>query len=148
MTERVLRPVLDEAAEDGAEQRPGGFPVGFSLPGGAPRPAPPSEEQDDEPLMREAVGALLRRVRLEQGRTLREVADAAQVSLPYLSEVERGRKEPSSEVLAAIRRALGLRLIDLIGGLHLDLASAEAIPSRPSAGAARFGGPRALLLAA
>ncbi|GAA1111297.1 helix-turn-helix domain-containing protein [Nocardiopsis composta] len=144
MTERVLRPVLDEAAEDGAEQRP----AGFSLPGEAPRPAPLPEGQDDEPLMREAIGALLRRVRLEQGRTLREVADDAQVSLPYLSEIERGRKEPSSEVLAAIRRALGLRLIDLIGGLHLDLASAEAIPARPVAGPAPFGGPRALLLAA
>ncbi|MFW5420692.1 helix-turn-helix transcriptional regulator [Nocardiopsis sp. CNT-189] len=98
--------------------------------------------------MREAVGALLRRVRLEQGRTLREVADDAQVSLPYLSEVERGRKEPSSEVLAAIRRALGLRLIDLIGGLHFDLASAEAMPARRPVGGPAFGGPRALLLAA
>ncbi|HJY24163.1 MAG TPA: helix-turn-helix transcriptional regulator, partial [Actinomycetes bacterium] len=65
-------------------------------------------------LLRHLIGAALRRARQRQGRTLREVADAARVSMPYLSEVERGRKEASSEVLAAICRALGLRLSDLL----------------------------------
>ena len=67
-----------------------------------------------EPLLRNVIGAVLRDVRTEQGRTLREVADRARVSMPYLSEVERGRKEPSSEVLAAIAEALGMRLVDLV----------------------------------
>ena len=54
------------------------------------------------PLVREVVGDVLRRARMSQGRTLREVSDSARVSLGYLSEVERGRKEPSSELLNAI----------------------------------------------
>ncbi len=65
-------------------------------------------------LLRWLVGECLRRRRLAQGRTLQEVAELAGISLGYLSEVERGRKEPSSEVLAAICRALGLDLEDLV----------------------------------
>ena len=57
------------------------------------------------PLVREVIGDVLREARTTQGRTLREVSDSARVSLGYLSEVERGRKEPSSEVLAAAARA-------------------------------------------
>ena len=53
-------------------------------------------------LLREVIGDVLRRARTEQGRTLREVSDSARVSLGYLSEVERGRKEASSELLSAI----------------------------------------------
>ncbi|MCK9872289.1 helix-turn-helix domain-containing protein [Nocardiopsis dassonvillei] len=68
--------------------------------------------------MRDLIGDLLRRTRNEQGRTLREVAEDAQVSLPYLSEIERGRKEASSEVLAAVYRSLGLSLSDVLGGLY------------------------------
>jgi transcriptional regulator with XRE-family HTH domain len=60
------------------------------------------------------VGDVLRRERLAQERTLKDVADAARISMPYLSEVERGRKEASSEVLAAAAQALGLRLTDLL----------------------------------
>jgi transcriptional regulator with XRE-family HTH domain len=60
------------------------------------------------------VGDVLRRERLAQERTLRDVADEARISVPYLSEVERGRKEASSEVLAAAARALGLGLGDLL----------------------------------
>ena len=52
-------------------------------------------------LLREVIGDVLRRARIDQGRTLREVSDAARVSLGYLSEVERGRKEASSELLSA-----------------------------------------------
>ena len=58
------------------------------------------------PLLRTTVGEVLRRLRLEQGRTLADVASAAKVSMPYLSELERGRKEASSEILAAICTAL------------------------------------------
>jgi transcriptional regulator with XRE-family HTH domain len=64
--------------------------------------------------MRDLIGASLRRHRQAQGRTLREVAQAAGVSLTYLSEVERGLKEASSEVLEAICAALGVVLSDLL----------------------------------
>ena len=61
-------------------------------------------------LLREVIGDVLRRARIDQGRTLREVSDAARVSLGYLSEVERGRKEASSELLSAICGALEVPL--------------------------------------
>jgi transcriptional regulator with XRE-family HTH domain len=76
----------------------------------------------DRVLLRELIGRVLRRVRLDQGKTLREVADAARVSVGYLSEVERGRKEPSSEVLAAIFLALGLALPELLIAVLRELA--------------------------
>ncbi|WNV75200.1 helix-turn-helix domain-containing protein [Geodermatophilus sp. DSM 44513] len=72
-------------------------------------------------LLREVIGRILRRVRLGQGRTLRDVAGAAGVSMGHLSEVERGRKEPSSELLAAICRALGLELTELLGAALREL---------------------------
>jgi transcriptional regulator with XRE-family HTH domain len=65
-------------------------------------------------LLREVIGDVLRRVRTSQGRTLREVSDSARVSLGYLSEVERGRKEASSELLTAICGALDVPLSDLL----------------------------------
>jgi transcriptional regulator with XRE-family HTH domain len=61
-------------------------------------------------LLRAHLGEALRRARQEQGRTLRQVSADAAVSLGYLSEVERGQKEPSSELLAAICSALELPL--------------------------------------
>ncbi len=61
-------------------------------------------------VLRTLLGEALRTTRLRQERTLREVSSAAQVSLGYLSEVERGQKEASSELLASICRALGVRL--------------------------------------
>lgn len=64
---------------------------------------------------------MLRRERLAQERTLKDVADAARISMPYLSEVERGRKEASSEVLAAAAQALGLGLGDLLSRAHGEL---------------------------
>ncbi|MGW0605737.1 helix-turn-helix domain-containing protein [Streptomyces sp. NPDC002640] len=76
-----------------------------------------------EPLWRDLVGEALRRERLAQGRTLKEVAEAARISMPYLSELERGRKEASSEVLAAAARALGLSLGDLLIRVHSDLTT-------------------------
>jgi transcriptional regulator with XRE-family HTH domain len=74
------------------------------------------------PLLRTTLGEVLRRVRLEQGRTLADVARTARVSMPYLSELERGRKEASSEILAAICAALRLDLADLIDLVGRDLA--------------------------
>jgi transcriptional regulator with XRE-family HTH domain len=89
-------------------------------------PAPPRPPVvRTEPPLRVLVGAILRGHRERQGRTLRDVADDARVSVPYLSEVERGRKEASSEVLAAVCRALGLGLVDLIGDAHAQLARAH-----------------------
>jgi len=79
----------------------------------------------DVPLLRRLVGQALRRRRLAQGRTLRDVADAARVSMPYLSEIERGLKEASSEVLAAICRALHVRLADLLDEIRQELAQVE-----------------------
>jgi transcriptional regulator with XRE-family HTH domain len=78
--------------------------------------------------LREAVGDALRRRRQAQGRTLREVAAAAGVSLTYLSEVERGRKEASSEVLEAVCSALDLVLAELLFEVAETLALAEAAP--------------------
>ena len=65
-------------------------------------------------LLREAIGDSLRRTRVAQSRTLREVSSSARVSLGYLSEVERGRKEASSELLGAICDALDIELADLL----------------------------------
>lgn len=65
-------------------------------------------------LLRDAIGGSLRRARTSRRRTLREVAHLARVSLGYLSEVERGRKEASSELLAAICDALEFPLPDLL----------------------------------
>ncbi|MDO3701413.1 helix-turn-helix domain-containing protein [Micromonospora sp. C28SCA-DRY-2] len=90
-------------------------------------------------LLRRVIGGVLRRLRLRQGRTLREVAVAAGVSVPYLSEIERGRKEASSEVLAAICRALGIRLSDLLEEARDDLRRVEPrIPTAPRAALARL----------
>jgi transcriptional regulator with XRE-family HTH domain len=65
------------------------------------------------PVLRQVVGEILRGLRLRQRRTLREVSARARVSLGYLSEVERGQKEPSSELLAAICRALDVELSEV-----------------------------------
>ena len=65
-------------------------------------------------LLRQMLGDALRRLRLRQGRTLREVSAAARVSLGYLSEVERGQKEASSELLASICGALGAPLSQVL----------------------------------
>src|ERR1700758_1425551 len=65
-------------------------------------------------LLREVIGDVLRRARTSQGRTLREGSDSARVSLGYLSEVERGRKEASSELLTAICGALAIPLSEVL----------------------------------
>ena len=78
------------------------------------------------PLLRKLVGEVLRRYRLEQRRTLAEVAREACVSVPYLSEVERGRKEPSSEILAAVCDSLRIELSDLLAEVRRELVDDRA----------------------
>jgi transcriptional regulator with XRE-family HTH domain len=90
-------------------------------------------------LLRQVIGNVFRRLRRERGITLRELAELAQVSVPYLSEIERGRKEPSSEILAAICRALELELTDLLAEVQFDLATAvrSTLPVRLQTAAIR-----------
>lgn len=76
-------------------------------------------------LLRESVGQALRRARTEQSRTLRDVARDARVSLGYLSEVERGQKEASSELLNSICEALGLTIGSLMRDVSLEITAAE-----------------------
>ena len=78
-------------------------------------------------ILRQALGAVLRSRRVAQGRTLRDVAAAARVSLGYLSEVERGQKEASSELLAAICAALEVPLSVIVRELSDELAVLEAM---------------------
>ncbi len=80
-------------------------------------------------VLRTLLGEALRTTRLAQERTLREVSSAAQVSLGYLSEVERGQKEASSELLASICRALGVRLSDVLREVSDSLAEVEPVPA-------------------
>ena len=80
-------------------------------------------------VLRTLLGEALRATRLSQERTLREVSSAARVSLGYLSEVERGQKEASSELLAAICRALGVRLSDVLRDVSDTLSALEADPA-------------------
>ncbi len=76
-------------------------------------------------LLREVIGTELRRIRLLQGRTLRDVSATASVSLGYLSEVERGEKEASSEMLLAICGALDVPLSALLASVVDDVATLE-----------------------
>ncbi|MEU0876699.1 helix-turn-helix domain-containing protein [Nocardia brasiliensis] len=87
-------------------------------------------------LLREAIGDSLRRARLAQNRTLREVSTSARVSLGYLSEVERGRKEASSELLAAICAALDVPLSRVLWDVSTIMAGADGLPTQSPAGAA------------
>jgi transcriptional regulator with XRE-family HTH domain len=97
-------------------------------------------------LLRHLLGDALRRLRLRQGRTLREVSAAARVSLGYLSEVERGQKEASSELLAAICDALDVPLSRVLREVSGELALAELsdrgrVPSVASVPAGTLPGP-------
>jgi transcriptional regulator with XRE-family HTH domain len=78
-------------------------------------------------LLREAIGDRLRHARTNQQRTLREVSRSARVSLGYLSEVERGRKEASSELLAAICDALALPLSELLHHVATDIGALTSV---------------------
>ena len=83
-----------------------------------PSSPPPASDREPEPLWREVLGRSLRAVREEQGGRLVDVAERAGISPQYLSEIERGRKEPSSEMIAAVAGALGVDL----AGLLIDIA--------------------------
>ena len=76
-------------------------------------------------LLRSYLGSTLRSARVAQGRTLRDVAKSARVSLGYLSEVERGQKEASSELILAICSALDLSLSTLLVDIATQVKSAE-----------------------
>ena len=78
-------------------------------------------------LVRRLLGDVLRRQRLRQGRTLRQVSADARVSLGYISEVERGQKEASSELLAAICSALDVPLSTVLREVSEDLAREELV---------------------
>lgn len=77
------------------------------------------------PVLRQVVGDTLRALRLRQRRTLREVSASARVSLGYLSEVERGRKEASSELLSAICGALAVPLSRVLSDAGDEMAAEE-----------------------
>ena len=78
-------------------------------------------------LLRQHIGGSLRERRLQQGRTLRQVSADAKVSLGYLSEVERGQKEASSELLASICEALDMRLSELLMASAPSVALQELV---------------------
>ena len=102
----------------------------------------PRERQTQEPLWREVLGRRLRVLRQEQQETLSETAARAGISPQYLSEIERGRKEPSSEMIAALAGALGTTLIDLTEHVAGDLRRQMSLAphaSRPQAGRTRPG---------
>ena len=94
-------------------------------PGRRPAPQP-------EPLWRELLGRRLRATRERRGDRLVDVADRAGVSPQYLSEIERGRKEPSSEMISAVCGALGIDLVHLLGGISAELRRAPARSSGPT----------------
>ncbi|MGP3967011.1 helix-turn-helix domain-containing protein [Streptomyces sp. 6N223] len=102
----------------------------------APDPAPVVPLRPREPLWRHVVGEVLRRERRAQERTLKDVAEDARISMPYLSELERGRKEASSEVLAAAARALGLGLAELLTLVQDELARRTATGTGTATGTA------------
>ncbi|MDG4766626.1 helix-turn-helix transcriptional regulator [Solwaraspora sp. WMMD406] len=81
-------------------------------------------------LLRQVIGRVLRRLRQDQGRTLHDVARTAGLSTAYLSEVERGRKEASSEMLASICRALGVALEELLQQAMQELTRHRPMASR------------------
>jgi len=116
-----------------------------------PQPeAPPREPPPQEPLWREVLGQRFRVLRQEQRETLAETAGRAGLSPQYLSEIERGRKEPSSEMIAALAGALGTTLIGLTEQVAGDLRR-QQVPARaavPRAARSRASGPVMLSLAA
>jgi transcriptional regulator with XRE-family HTH domain len=96
----------------------------------------PDSEREPEPLWREALGRNLRAAREEQGGRLVDIAERAGISPQYLSEIERGRKEPSSEMIAAVTGALGVELADLLadiaGVIRRSHGTGPAVGRRPS----------------
>jgi DNA-binding XRE family transcriptional regulator len=81
----------------------------------------PLSGQALEPLWREVLGSRLRTLRTDRDETLAQTAERAGISPQYLSEIERGRKEASSEMIAALAGALGITVADLMAGAAEDL---------------------------
>lgn len=91
-------------------------------------------------ILRRVIGDELRRLRQDQGRTLRDVSSSARVSLGYLSEIERGQKEASSELLAAICTALDVPMSALLRSVSVEVEVQEdrvALTAAPAAPVAR-----------
>jgi transcriptional regulator with XRE-family HTH domain len=89
-----------------------------------------SQAPEREPLWRNVLGEQLRRLRQDRGQTLHQLAERAGLSPQYLSEMERGVKEPSSEMIAAVAGALGTTLVDLTMGVTERLRAAR--PAGPT----------------
>jgi DNA-binding XRE family transcriptional regulator len=101
------------------------YPLRREVP---PEPArPPQEPPAQESLWREVLGQRLRALRQDQRETLAETAGRAGISPQYLSEIERGRKEPSSEMIAALAGALGTTLIGLTEQVAGDLRRRQVL---------------------
>jgi len=83
------------------------------------------------PVLRNEIGDVLRDARLLQGKTLRDISSGARVSLGYLSEVERGQKEASSELLASICDALDVPMSAILREVSDRFASAESLSQVP-----------------
>ena len=101
-----------------------------------PRRAPREDAAPIEPLWRHMLGDRLRALRHDRGETLGETAARAGVSPQYLSEMERGAKEPSSEMIAAVAGALGVTLLDLTLGVAEGLRESRPAAVRGAAGRA------------
>lgn len=104
-------------------------------PGGILRALPsrrPLHRPEPEPLWRTALGERLRRIRHERGERLADVAGRAGLARQYLSEVERGVRDPSSEVVAALAGALGVSVVDLTAMTVIDLGHARSVPASPT----------------
>lgn len=112
-----------------ASRRPAGRNNGRSVPRPGYGSAMTVTHEEVVPVivLRQEIGDVLRSVRQHQGRTLREVSSAARVSLGYLSEVERGQKEASSELLAAICGALDVPLSFVLRRVSDRIAIAEGV---------------------
>jgi DNA-binding XRE family transcriptional regulator len=117
----VVQLPLPNTAQPNTAQPNTAQPAPARLPARTPAPIPV------EPLWRESVGHQLREERLASGKRLVDVAEAAGVSPQYLSEVERGLKDPSSELLAAIGGALGLSVAEIA----TRVASTSISPQTP-----------------
>ncbi len=83
------------------------------------------------PVLRNEIGDVLRDARLLQGKTLRDISSEARVSLGYLSEVERGQKEASSELLASICYALDVPMSAILSAVSDRFAMAESLSDVP-----------------
>ena len=112
------------------------------------RPEIPRRGQEPEPLWREVLGSRLRELRTERDETLAQIAARAGISPQYLSEIERGRKEPSSEMIAALAGALDTTLIDLTTAVTEDLRRAAGAATAGARHPAPAPGPVALAMAA